>query len=47
MSEGIKGERHSADVIGNAVHVMKAAIAEIQEHATDGDEHVRQRREEG
>jgi hypothetical protein len=38
MPRGPKGERRPADVIGNAVHVMRVATGEIEESfpADDG-----------
>lgn len=33
MPTGPKGERRPADVVGNAVHVMKIATGEIEEAA--------------
>lgn len=33
MPKGPKGEKRPADVIGNAVHVMRIATGEIQEGA--------------
>ena len=33
MPRGPRGERRPADVIGNAVHVMKIATGEIEESA--------------
>jgi hypothetical protein len=35
MPRGPKGEKRPADVIGNAVHVMKIATGEIEEPARD------------
>lgn len=40
MPRGPKGEKRPADVIGNAVHVMKIATGEIEEEA-DGKEYAR------
>jgi hypothetical protein len=37
MPRGPKGERRPADVIGNAVHVMKVATGEIEEEARQDD----------
>ena len=37
MSRGPKGEKRPADVIGNAVHVMRIAAGEIDETATTED----------
>jgi hypothetical protein len=34
MPRGPKGEKRPADVIGNAVHVMRIATGEIEESAT-------------
>ncbi len=34
MPRGPKGEKHPADVIGNAVHVMRVATGEIDETTT-------------
>jgi hypothetical protein len=35
MPRGPKGEKRPADVIGNAVHVMRVATGEIEEKAAD------------
>ena len=35
MPRGPKGEKRPADVIGNAVHVMKIATGEIEETTDD------------
>jgi hypothetical protein len=35
MPRGPKGERRPADVIGNAVHVMKVATGEIEDITTE------------
>jgi hypothetical protein len=35
MPRGPKGEKRPADVIGNAIHVMRIATGEIEETATD------------
>ena len=35
MPKGPKGQKRPADVIGNAVHVMKIATGEIEETLTD------------
>jgi hypothetical protein len=35
MPRGPKGEKRPADVIGNAVHVMRIATGEIEETTTD------------
>jgi hypothetical protein len=35
MPRGPKGERRPADVIGNAVHVMRVLIGEIQDIVPD------------
>lgn len=35
MPRGPKGERRPADVIGNAVHVMRVATGEIEETGRD------------
>jgi hypothetical protein len=35
MPRGPKGEKRPADVIGNAVHIMKIATGEIEETLTD------------
>jgi hypothetical protein len=35
MPRGPKGERRPADVIGNAVHVMRVLIGEIQDTTLD------------
>lgn len=37
MPRGPKGEKRPADVIGNAVHVMKTATGEIKESAETDD----------
>jgi hypothetical protein len=37
MPRGPKGEKRPADVIGNAVHVMRVATGEIDETATTDD----------
>jgi hypothetical protein len=37
MPRGPKGEKRPADVIGNAVHVMRVATGEIDETATTED----------
>ena len=43
MPRGPKGERRPADVIGNAVHVMRIATGEVQETTRDpGKEYMRQ-----
>ncbi len=34
MPRGPKGEKRPADVIGNAVHVMRIATGEIQDYAS-------------
>jgi hypothetical protein len=34
MPKGPKGEKRPADVIGNAVHVMKIATGEVEETTT-------------
>jgi hypothetical protein len=44
MPRGPKGERRPADVIGNAVHIMRVATGEIEEPVTTPDpakEHMR------
>jgi hypothetical protein len=42
MPRGPKGEKRPADVIGNAVHVMRIATGEIEEAASDpGKEYAR------
>lgn len=42
MPRGPKGEKRPADVIGNAVHVMKIATGEIEEDLPDpGTEYAR------
>jgi hypothetical protein len=44
MPRGPKGQRRPADVIGNAVHVMKIATGEVEETETTPDpakEHMR------
>jgi hypothetical protein len=35
MPRGPKGEKRPADVIGNAIHVMKIATGEIEETRTE------------
>jgi 2-keto-3-deoxy-6-phosphogluconate aldolase len=35
MPRGPKGEKRPADVIGNAVHVMRIATGQIEETTTD------------
>lgn len=35
MPRGPKGEKRPADVIGNAIHVMRLATGEIEETLTD------------
>jgi hypothetical protein len=35
MPRGPKGEKRPADVIGNAVHVMRIATGEIEEETAD------------
>ena len=35
MPRGLKGERRPADVIGNAVHVMRVLTGEIEETVND------------
>jgi hypothetical protein len=43
MPRGPKGEKRPADVIGNAVHVMKIATGEIEEVLPEpGKEYARQ-----
>jgi hypothetical protein len=43
MPKGPQGQKRPADVIGNAVHVMRIATGEIEEKtpASDGKEHSR------
>lgn len=42
MPRGPKGERRPADVIGNAVHVMRVATGEVEETKPDpAKEHMR------
>jgi hypothetical protein len=42
MPRGPKGERRPADVIGNAVHVMRIATGEIEDaKPLEGKEYVR------
>jgi len=42
MPRGPKGEKRPADVIGNAVHVMRVATGEIEETKRDpGVEYAR------
>lgn len=43
MPKGPKGERRPADVIGNAVHVMRVATGEIEDEKRDpAKEYMRQ-----
>ncbi|HEY1745229.1 MAG TPA: RNA-binding protein, partial [Xanthobacteraceae bacterium] len=35
MPRGPKGEKRPADVVGNAVHVMRIATGEIEDRAAD------------
>lgn len=37
MPRGPKGEKRPADVIGNAVHIMRIATGEIEEAPTEDD----------
>jgi hypothetical protein len=41
MPRGPKGEKRPADVIGNAVHVMRIATGEAQENLETGKEYAR------
>ena len=41
MPRGPKGEKRPADVIGNAVRVMKIATGEIEESQEPGKAHAR------
>lgn len=42
MPRGPKGERRPADVIGNAVHVMRIATGEVEDAKADpAKEHMR------
>ena len=44
VPKGPKGQKRPADVIGNAVHVMRVATGEIEEHEVTPDpakEHMR------
>ena len=41
MPRGPKGEKRPADVIGNAVHVMRIATGEIEEIPDTGKEYAR------
>lgn len=41
MPKGPKGEKRPADVIGNAVHVMRVATGEIENDADESKEHYR------
>jgi hypothetical protein len=41
MPRGPKGEKRPADVIGNAVHVMRIATGEIEERLETGKEYAR------
>ena len=38
MPKGPKGQKHPADVIGNAVHVMKIATGEVEEDTEPQDD---------
>ncbi len=43
MPRGPKGERRPADVIGNAVHIMRIATGEVEDEERDpAKEHMRQ-----
>ena len=43
MPKGPRGERRPADVIGNAVHIMRIATGEVQDTVRDpGKEYMRQ-----
>ena len=43
MPKGPRGERRPADVIGNAVHVMRIATGEVEDTVRDpAKEHMRQ-----
>jgi len=45
MPKGPRGERRPADVIGNAVHVMRIATGEVEDTVSPPDpakEHMRQ-----
>ena len=44
MPRGPKGEKRPADVIGNAVHVMRIATGEIEEGRADPSSNVRTKR---
>ena len=37
MPRGLKGEKRPADVIGNAVHIMRIATGELEEKVTPPD----------
>jgi hypothetical protein len=41
MPRGPKGEKRPADVIGNAVHVMRIATGEIEENPDTGKDYAR------
>jgi hypothetical protein len=41
MPRGPKGEKRPADVIGNAVHVMRIATGELEENPEMGKEYAR------
>ena len=42
MPKGPRGEKRPADVIGNAVHIMRIATGEIQDEVRDpAKEHMR------
>jgi hypothetical protein len=36
MPRGPKGEKRAADVVGNAVHVMRIATGQIEDTTTEG-----------
>ena len=40
MPRGPKGEKRPADVIGNAVHVMRIATGELEEAASEKNPHA-------
>ncbi len=41
MPRGPKGEKRPADVIGNAVHVMRIATGEIEKNPDTGKDYAR------
>ena len=47
MPRGPKGEKRPADVVGNAVHVMRIATGEIEEAQSGRNEAARARGQKG